>query len=171
MAEKKETKTKKKPVAKAVTQSKTEKPKAAAKTKKTSSPAKPAASKKAAPKAAKAKAESKPKAAAVKAPAAEKAPKKAAAKTKVESFVSRALPRLQEAHRGQASSDLTKEFSYTSPMQVPTVKKIVVNIGLGEALTNAKAVESATGDVTAITGQKPIVTKARKSIAGFKIRE
>lgn len=66
---------------------------------------------------------------------------------------------------------LTKEFSYANPMQVPRLNKIVLNIGLGEALTNSKAVEAAVGDVTIIAGQKPIVTKAKRSIAQFKVRE
>jgi large subunit ribosomal protein L5 len=66
---------------------------------------------------------------------------------------------------------LAKEFGYTSVMQVPALKKIVVNVGLGEALDNAKAIEFAVNDITQITGQKPVVTKAKKSIAGFKLRE
>ncbi len=65
---------------------------------------------------------------------------------------------------------LTKQFAYRNPMQVPRVDKIVVNIGLGEALTNAKAVDAAVGDLALITGQKPIVTKAKRSIAQFRLR-
>ncbi|MDO8491150.1 MAG: 50S ribosomal protein L5 [Dehalococcoidia bacterium] len=65
---------------------------------------------------------------------------------------------------------LMTEFSYTNPMQVPKLKKIVINIGLGEAITNAKAMEAAEHDVTAIAGQKPVITKSKKSIAAFKIR-
>ena len=64
-----------------------------------------------------------------------------------------------------------KEFNYQSVMQVPRIAKIVVNVGLGEALDNAKAIEFAMSDVTAITGQKPVLTKAKNSIAGFKLRE
>ncbi|MBK7894327.1 MAG: 50S ribosomal protein L5 [Anaerolineaceae bacterium] len=64
-----------------------------------------------------------------------------------------------------------KEFGYQSVMQVPRITKIVVNVGLGEALDNAKAIEFATNDITAITGQKPVLTKAKNSIAGFKLRE
>ncbi len=64
-----------------------------------------------------------------------------------------------------------QEFSYSNSMQVPRLQKIVLNIGLGEALTNGRAMEAATQDLTTISGQKPIVTRARKSIAGFKIRE
>jgi large subunit ribosomal protein L5 len=66
---------------------------------------------------------------------------------------------------------LMKDFDYSSVMQVPRITKVVVNVGLGEALDNAKAVEFATNDITAITGQKPVVTKAKKSIAAFKLRE
>ena len=65
---------------------------------------------------------------------------------------------------------LTKQFDYTNPMQVPRLEKIVVNIGLGEALTNAKAVDAAVGDLALITGQKPILTKAKRSIAQFRLR-
>ena len=64
-----------------------------------------------------------------------------------------------------------KEFGYSSVMQVPRITKVVVNVGLGEALDNAKAIEFATNDIMAITGQKPVVTKAKKSIASFKLRE
>jgi large subunit ribosomal protein L5 len=65
---------------------------------------------------------------------------------------------------------LQKEFGYANPMQVPRLSKIVVNIGLGEALTNAKALDAAVGDLAQITGQKPIVTRARRSIAQFRLR-
>jgi large subunit ribosomal protein L5 len=65
---------------------------------------------------------------------------------------------------------LVKQFEYANPNQVPKLEKIVVNVGLGEALSNAKAIDSASGDLTMITGQKPIVTRARRSIAQFKIR-
>ena len=65
---------------------------------------------------------------------------------------------------------LQKEFGYDNPMQVPRLSKIVVNIGLGEALTNAKALDAAVGDLTTITGQRPIVTRARRSIAQFRLR-
>ena len=66
---------------------------------------------------------------------------------------------------------MMKEFGYSSPMQIPTLEKIVVNVGLGEALTNARALESTTGDVAQITGQRPITNRARKSIANYKLRE
>jgi large subunit ribosomal protein L5 len=65
---------------------------------------------------------------------------------------------------------LTKHFEYTNPMEVPRLEKIVINIGLGEALTNAKAVDAAIGDLQLITGQKPIVTRAKRSIAQFRVR-
>lgn len=78
---------------------------------------------------------------------------------------------LKEQYQTEIVSALMKEFEYQSVMQVPRITKVVVNVGLGEALDNAKAVEFAVNDVTAITGQKPVVTKAKKSIAGFKLRE
>jgi large subunit ribosomal protein L5 len=78
---------------------------------------------------------------------------------------------LREQYKEDIEPALMKEFDYKSVMQVPTLKKIVVNVGLGEALENAKAIEFATNDVQLITGQKPVVTRAKKSIAGFKLRE
>ena len=78
---------------------------------------------------------------------------------------------LKLRYEEEAIPALTKEFSYANPMQVPRLSKIVVNVGLGEALTNSKAVEAAVGDIVIITGQKPIVTKAKRSIAQFKVRE
>lgn len=81
------------------------------------------------------------------------------------------MPRLKDKYQTQVIPAMTKEFSYKNVMQVPRVQKVVVNIGMGEALQNAKALENAVGDLTRITGQKPIVTKARKSIATFKLRE
>ncbi len=78
--------------------------------------------------------------------------------------------RLKERYTTEVVPALTKHFEYQNPMQVPRVEKIVVNIGLGEALTNAKAVEAAVGDLALITGQKPIVTKAKRSIAQFRLR-
>ncbi len=78
--------------------------------------------------------------------------------------------RLLEIYRKEAVPQLTKEFRYKNPMEIPRVEKIVLNIGLGETLTNPKAQESALKDLTMISGQSPVVTKARKSIAGFKLR-
>ena len=81
------------------------------------------------------------------------------------------LPRLLVRQREDVASTLMKEFGYTSPMQVPRLQKIILNIGLGEALDNARAVENATNDLTRISGQKPVTTRARKSIAAFKVRQ
>ena len=83
----------------------------------------------------------------------------------------RALPRLLDLHRSTVGPGMMKEFGYSSPMQIPTLEKIVVNVGLGEALTNARALEAATGDISQITGQRPVTNRARKSIANYKLRE
>jgi large subunit ribosomal protein L5 len=77
---------------------------------------------------------------------------------------------LKERYVAEAIPALQKQFGYVNPNQVPKVEKIVVNIGLGEALTNAKAVDAAIGDLQLITGQKPIITKAKRSIAQFRVR-
>jgi large subunit ribosomal protein L5 len=77
---------------------------------------------------------------------------------------------LRERYHSEAVPALQKQFGYDNPMQVPRLEKIVVNIGLGEALQNAKAVDAAVGDIAAITGQKPVVTRARRSIAQFRVR-
>ena len=81
------------------------------------------------------------------------------------------LPRLKKKYRDEVVGLLMKEFQYANPMQVPELKKIVVNMGLGDAVQNNKLVEHAVKELTAITGQKPVITKARKSIAGFKLRQ
>ena len=81
------------------------------------------------------------------------------------------MPRMRVLYQNQIVQTLMKEFGYKNVMQVPSIKKISINIGLGEALQNNKAVEAAVGDLTIIAGQKPVVTKARKSIAIFKLRE
>ena len=78
--------------------------------------------------------------------------------------------RLHERYTTEVVPALQKQFEYGNPNQVPRVSKVVVNIGLGEALTNAKALDAALGDLTTITGQKPIVTKAKRSIAQFRVR-
>ena len=83
----------------------------------------------------------------------------------------RPLPRLLARFRHEIVPALIKEFTYTSPMQAPRLSKIVLNIGLGEALENPKAIESATRDLSLISGQRPVTTRARKSIAEFKVRE
>jgi large subunit ribosomal protein L5 len=82
-----------------------------------------------------------------------------------------ATPRLKERYKSEIAAELTKQFGYKNPMQVPRVEKVTLNIGLGEARENARAVESATADIATISGQKPVVTKAKKAIANFKIRE
>lgn len=80
-------------------------------------------------------------------------------------------PRLLERYRTEVVSKLSEEFGYRNAMQVPRIDKIVVNIGMGQATQNPKLLEKATEELTAITGQKPLVRKARKSIANFKLRE
>jgi large subunit ribosomal protein L5 len=80
------------------------------------------------------------------------------------------MARLKEKFREEVVPEMMKEFNYSNIMQVPELKKIVINIGLGEAVSNAKSLEAAVGDLSAITGQKPVVTKAKKSIAAFKLR-
>lgn len=79
--------------------------------------------------------------------------------------------RLREKYRSEVVPALVQEFKFTSIMQAPRLDKIVVNIGVGEAVQNSKALDAAVGDLTIITGQKPVVTKAKKSIAAFKLRE
>ncbi len=81
------------------------------------------------------------------------------------------MNRLQDKYNKEVIPALRKAFEYKNVMQVPRVEKIVVNIGLGEAMDNPKALEAAVNDLTIITGQKPVMTKARKSIANFKLRE
>jgi large subunit ribosomal protein L5 len=81
------------------------------------------------------------------------------------------MNRMQERYNTEIVPALRKAFDLMNIMQVPRIEKIVVNIGMGEALDNPKALESAVSDLTIITGQKPVMTKARKSIANFKLRE
>lgn len=80
------------------------------------------------------------------------------------------MNRLHERYRNEVVPALTRDFGYGNVHQVPRLDKIVVNIGLGEALKNAKALDAATGDLATITGQKPVVTRARRSIAQFRLR-
>ena len=82
-----------------------------------------------------------------------------------------AAPRLKSRYQDEIRAALTSQFGYSNPMQVPGVTKVVVNMGVGEAARDSKLIEGAIRDLTAITGQKPLVTKARKSIAQFKLRE
>jgi large subunit ribosomal protein L5 len=79
--------------------------------------------------------------------------------------------RIRERYKQEIVSALMEEFGYQSPMQVPRVTKVVVNVGVGEALDNAKALDNTVRDISVITGQSPIITRARKSIASFKLRE
>ncbi|MBT3321246.1 MAG: 50S ribosomal protein L5 [Anaerolineae bacterium] len=81
------------------------------------------------------------------------------------------MNKMKKFYHDEAVPSLTKEFSYTSVMQVPKIEKIVLNIGLGEAKENPKVIEAAVGDISTITGQKPVLTKSRKNIANFKLRE
>ncbi len=81
------------------------------------------------------------------------------------------VPRLKQKYRDEVIAALMKEFQYSNPMQVPTLQKIVMNMGLGEAVANAKIIESATDELGRIAGQKPVITRAKKSIAGFKLRQ
>lgn len=80
------------------------------------------------------------------------------------------VARQREKYYKEVVPALMKEFGYTNPMQVPRISKIVLNIGMGEAIANAKALDNAVNDVTAIVGQKPLITRAKKSIAAFKLR-
>ncbi len=88
-----------------------------------------------------------------------------------EQTATRPTPRLKTRYRDEIVPALMKEFNYSSVMQAPRMQKISVNIGMGEALQNSKALEAAAGDLAIVTGQKPVITKARRSIAAFKLRE
>ena len=81
------------------------------------------------------------------------------------------IPRLKKVYNETIAPELFKEFGYTTPMQIPSIKKIIVSMGVGEALTNKKLLDAAVADLTQITGQKAVKTKAKKSIANFKLRE
>jgi len=81
------------------------------------------------------------------------------------------MARLKEIYAKEVAPALMKQFGYKSPMQVPRITKIVLNMGVGEAIGDKKILDNAVGDMQKIAGQKPVVTKARKAIAGFKIRE
>lgn len=80
-------------------------------------------------------------------------------------------PRFQELYAEKIRGDLQKQFNYSNPMQVPKLEKIVINMGLGEAVDDHKVIDIAVSELTLIAGQKPVVTRSRKSIAGFKLRE
>jgi large subunit ribosomal protein L5 len=79
--------------------------------------------------------------------------------------------RLKEKYRQEVVPALRKEFNYKNPMQVPGVHKVVVNIGMGEVIQNAKAMDAAVADLATITGQRPVITRAKRSVAAFKLRE
>lgn len=79
--------------------------------------------------------------------------------------------RLKERYQKEITPSLMKKFEYRTPMEVPKIEKVVINMGVGEAVQNPKILDSAVEDLTVISGQKPVVTRAKKSIAGFKLRE
>lgn len=81
------------------------------------------------------------------------------------------IPQLKQRYQEQIVPQLIREFNYRNPMQVPRLEKIVLNIGLGEAIQNPKALETATNDLALISGQRPVTTRAEKSIAGFRLRK
>ncbi len=86
-------------------------------------------------------------------------------------MVTATRPRLRQRYVDEIHGALMREFGYSNPMQAPTLLKIGVNIGLGEALDNGRAIDSATEDLRAITGQKPVVTRAKRAISNFRLRE
>ncbi|HEY4385570.1 MAG TPA: 50S ribosomal protein L5 [Ktedonobacteraceae bacterium] len=79
--------------------------------------------------------------------------------------------RMKEKYRQEVAPALQKEFNYRNPMQVPGIHKVVINIGMGEVIQNAKAMDAAVADLAAITGQRPVITRAKRSVAAFKLRE
>ena len=81
------------------------------------------------------------------------------------------MNRLKEKYLNEVVPSLKEKYNYKSIMEVPKLEKIVINMGVGDATSNSKLLEAAVADLTQISGQKPVITKARKSIAGFKIRE
>ena len=81
------------------------------------------------------------------------------------------IPRMKEKYRNEVLPSLLKEFQHRNVMEVACVQKVTVNIGLGEAIQNGKVLDAASADIAAITGQKPVITRAKKSIANFKLRE
>ena len=80
------------------------------------------------------------------------------------------MPRLKDKFKDEVVKAMMEKFGYSNPMQVPRLEKVVVNMGVGEAILNSKAIDAAVNDLMIITGQKPVVTKAKKSIAAFKLR-
>lgn len=80
------------------------------------------------------------------------------------------MARLKERYVNEIAGKLKEKFGYDNVMQIPKLEKVIINMGVGEAIQNAKAIDAAVGDMALITGQKPVVTRAKKSIAGFKLR-
>ncbi len=103
-------------------------------------------------------------------PAAPRAKAEAPARER-SAVTARPAPRMQVRYRDEVRPQLIREFGYKSSMQAPKIEKITLNIGLGEALTNSRALETAPEQLAAIAGQKPVATKAKKAVAGFKVRE
>ena len=81
------------------------------------------------------------------------------------------MPTLKDKYKKEVAPALMSKFGYKSVMEIPRLEKVIVNVGVGEAKENAKVLEAVVGDVAAITGQKPVITKAKKSIANFKVRQ
>jgi large subunit ribosomal protein L5 len=107
--------------------------------------------------------------------AAQKGASKKAAKGEAEPAAKRAVPkdyvpRMKKHYKDVVRAELTKKFNYSNPMQVPRIEKIVLNMGVGEAVNDRKKVDTAAADLALIAGQKPVITKARKSIANYKVR-
>lgn len=100
----------------------------------------------------------------------EKKVEKAEAVADVKATVDAVAPRFAEKYTKEAIPALTKQFNYTNPNQVPRIQKVVINMGLGAAVANPKIVDAAVEELRAITGQKPVVTRAKKAIASFKLR-
>ena len=135
---------------------------------------KKAPAKKAAPKAAAPKKEAAPKAAPKAEPEVkEEAPKAApkAKKAKTGNKKAAIVSRVQVKYENEVRKALMEKYNYSSPMQIPALSKIVINIGVGDATQDSKKLEEAVSELTLISGQKPIITKAKKSIATFKLRE
>ena len=102
---------------------------------------------------------------------AKKATKKAAPKAKGECKKAAVISRVEVDYKERVVAELVKEFGYKSIMEVPHLEKIVINMGVGEAASNSKAIEEAMADLTLIAGQRPVVTKSKKSVANFKLRQ
>jgi large subunit ribosomal protein L5 len=102
---------------------------------------------------------------------AEAAPKAKAAEGKVGAPSERVAPRLRKFYDEKVRAALTEQFGYQNPMQVPTITKVVLNMGVGEGVADRKKVENAAGDLALIAGQKAVITKSRKAIATYKLRE